>query len=120
MPKTCLHPECNRVQFGGGYCRYHQYLRGKQKRIKPYSNKRVEINKLYNAEADEFRKQNPDCAIKSPVCTQRTQGVHHKKGRGKYLRVKEKWLPACNACNDYCEEHPEWARENGFIESRLY
>lgn len=32
---------------------------------------------------------------------------------------ESKWEPSCNPCNTYCEDHPEWAIENGHKESRL-
>lgn len=74
---------------------------------------------IYDVEAKRFRKDNPNCVIKSPNCTARTQGVHHKKGRGKHLLDKSTWLPACNPCNHYVEANHQWAIDNGHKESRL-
>lgn len=120
MPKICSVDGCDHRVWGKGYCARHQYLRAdkKIKPVKPYSDKRRELNKLYDAEARQYRKQNPECAIKSPNCTKHTQGVHHKKGRGKYLLEKATWLPACNPCNHYVEAHHQWAIDNGFKERR--
>lgn len=87
-------------------------------KIATYSKKRQAVNKLYDPLAKKFREENPKCAIKSPVCTKRTQGVNHKKGRGKYLLDVSTFEPACNACNTYCEDHPLWAIENGHKELR--
>jgi len=84
-----------------------------------YSKKRQKENRHYNKEARIFKMENPRCGIMSRVCTGATQGVHHKKGRGKYLRVKEFWMPACNPCNEYAEAHPEEAREKGWKESKF-
>lgn len=116
MPKLCAVDGCDHRVWGKGYCARHQYLRTdkKIKPVKPYSDKRRELNKLYDMEARQYRKENPECAIKSPNCTKYTQGVHHKKGRGKNLLDKKTWLPACNACNHYVEAHHQWAIDNGF------
>lgn len=121
MPKICQVDGCGNRVWGKGYCARHQYMRvdKKPRRIATYSDKRKELNKLYDAEARLYRKEHPDCAIKSPVCTKRTQGVHHIKGRGKYLLDKTTWEPACNACNAYVERHHQWAIENGHKQSRL-
>ena len=121
MPKTCNADGCSNRVWGGGYCARHQYLRT-DKKIKPianFSEKRKKVNVIYDAESRRFRKDNPDCVIKSPNCTGRTQGVNHKKGRGKYLLDKSTWEPSCNSCNVYCEDHTNWAIDNGHKESRL-
>lgn len=110
--KLCKHASCGEV------CKYPPKEK-KKYRIKPYSDKRKAVNVIYDAEARRFRKDNPNCVIKSPNCTGRTQGVHHKKGRGKYLLDKSTWLPACNPCNHYVEANHQWAIDNGHKESRL-
>lgn len=112
MSRECNHPTC------GDKCRRPKKEK-KIYRLQPYSKTRKELNKVYDPEAKQFRKDNSICAINSPVCTKVTQGVNHKKGRGKYLMDKSTWEPACNPCNGYCEDHTEWAIENGHKESRL-
>ncbi len=74
------------------------------------------VNVVYNAEAKKFREENPLCRINSPVCTRNTQGVHHVKGKPttELLLEKKFWLPACNPCNGYIEDHSQWAKDNGF------
>lgn len=121
MPKTCNAEGCDNRVWGRGYCIRHQHLRTDKKRkpIAAYSDKRKQVNRLYDARAGKFRKDHPDCAINSPNCTKRTQGVHHKRGRGKYLLDESTWLPACNPCNHYVEVHHQWAIDNGYKESRL-
>lgn len=95
-------------------------LKRSQKRLNPYSRKRAKINRVYSALSKQYVLDNPYCAIKSPVCTGRTQAPHHKRGRiGSNLTDTEHMIPSCNACNGYVEVHDEWARENGFKESRL-
>jgi len=120
MPKTCTAANCTRPVWGKGYCRNHQYLRTdkKQKPIKPFSAKRTETNKLYNARAALFIATHKKCQINSPVCTVHSQHVHHIKGRGEELMNQAYWLAACDHCNLYVEDHHAWAVENGFKISR--
>lgn len=107
--KFCLVDTCNKPVFGGGYCKNHQYKR-----------KKSDKQKSYETESKLFRSEGTKCEIKSPVCVGAIQGTHHKKGRiGNNLLDKKHWMRACNPCNDYCEAHPNWAKENGFSESRL-
>lgn len=112
MPKECNHPTCGEI------CRRPKKEK-KRYRIQPYSKKRKQVNILYDAQSRKYRKDHPKCAINSPVCTGRTQGVNHKKGRGRHLLDETTWEPACNPCNVYCEDHPQWAIDNGHKESRL-
>lgn len=75
---------------------------------------------IYTPEAKKFREENPVCAIKSPVCTGKTQGVHHSKGKiGKLLLDKKYWMAACNPCNDWIESDDAEARERGFKISKF-
>lgn len=95
-------------------------LKRSKKRINPYSQKRVKINRVYSALSKQFVSDNPYCKIKSPECTGRTEGPHHPEGRlGNKLTDLESCIPACNACNLYVEVHDSWARERGFKKSRL-
>ena len=77
----------------------------------------------YKAWARDFCEANPRCEIHSKLCTTHTQGVHHviKRSAGGArmpgLLATEQgqvFVPACNRCNGYVEDHPAWARENGF------
>jgi len=120
MPKTCNKEGCTRNIFGGGYCSFHQYLRTdkKQKQLKPFSAKRVEVNKLYTAKAALFMATHKVCQINSPECRKEAKHVHHIKGRGEELMNQQYWLAACDHCNLYVEDHHAWAVENGFKISR--
>lgn len=112
MNRECKHPTC------GVICRRERKVK-KRYRIPRYSKKREQLNKVYDARARLFRKANPQCKIMAPGgCTGKTQGVHHRKGRGRYLLDESTWIPACNYCNGYVEAHPAWAVENGFKESK--
>lgn len=53
-------------------------------------------------------------------CCYTSVDVHHKRGRGKYLLDESTWLPVCRGCHNKIETHPNWAKENGYSESRLY
>lgn len=60
------------------------------------------------------------CKIKSPVCTGFMQGFDHIQKRSPLNVLEDKnLLPACNACNQYKEQHPKWARDNGFDISKF-
>lgn len=127
MPKTCEAPECSYNQFGGGYCRNHQWMRKDKKPLKEKKaykinaeSKKKEIeNREYNKLARIFKFDNPVCKVNAEGCTGRTTEVHHKKGRGKYLLVVSTWLPCCHNCHHKIEMNPVWAKENGFSISRL-
>lgn len=122
MPKTCAAPGCCRNVWAKLYCRFHQYLRTdkKPKRIAPVAEKRKPINRMYTAKAALFIATHPKCAINSPVCTGKAQHVHHTKGRiGDQLLKESDWLPSCDPCNGYIEQHDAWARENGFKQSKF-
>ncbi len=114
----CNHPTCS-----GAHCRRPKKEK-KMYRIKPVSEKRREINKVYEPRAKAFREANPRCVINSPECRNReaepgkrtTEGVHHVQGKvtTDLLLDESLWLPACNRCNTYIEDHPQWAYANGF------
>lgn len=118
MPKQCNEPNCSNNVFGGGYCKRHQYRRG-VKYLRSFSLKRQKQNVEYFREAKKFIEENPDCAIKSPVCTGKSQHPHHPKGRGKNLRNWDIMIAACDPCNGYVEQFPNWGKEKGFKVSRL-
>lgn len=122
MPKTCAAPGCNKNVWAKLYCRFHQYMR-KDKKPKPIpkvAQRQKPINRMYAARAALFIATHPKCAIISPVCTRDAQHVHHTKGRiGEQLLKEQDWLPACDACNGYVEQHDAWARENGFKQSKF-
>lgn len=60
-----------------------------------------------------FLEENPECAIKSPVCTYWATCVNHTNGRENERLLDEKyWEPSCHPCNNHIEEKDAWAREN--------
>ncbi len=64
MAKTCSHEGCNYSQFGGGYCRNHQWCRTDKKpkslqrtpirKVGKYGKKRLGERKLASAKDKEF------------------------------------------------------------------
>jgi hypothetical protein len=54
MPKQCNKPTCTYNQFGGGYCRNHQYLRTdkKPKPLKKTSIKKVSLKRKVSLKKD--------------------------------------------------------------------
>jgi len=122
MAKSCNEKFCYFPQFGGGYCKYHQYRRTdgkKPKGVRQQSDKLKAEGIKYRKLAKKFRESNPVCAVRSENCTGKTTEVHHKRGRGKYLLDIKTWLPVCHNCHKKIELNPDWAKENGFSESRL-
>jgi hypothetical protein len=111
------------------YLKYRQQLKNGQvnpvekkprKKIAPYSKKREKLNREYAKESKPFW-NGKQCEIRSPVCTQAAQGIHHRKGKAtaKELMDKRYWMAACNHCNSYIENADAWARQRGFKVSRL-
>jgi hypothetical protein len=92
----------------------------KVRKIKPYSDKRMVINREYSQKSRPFWK-GKDCAIRSKDCTGKAQGIHHLAGKGttELLLDENNWVPACNACNLRCETHHAEAVAAGFKKSRL-
>lgn len=114
MGINCTHPTCQ------GPCR-----RGKKEtkfyNIPAKSKNRAAVDKLYTAASKKYREQRKQCRINSPVCTKETQGVHHLKGKATtdLLLDQRYWMPACNACNGYVEDHSSWAFANGYKLSKF-
>ena len=132
MADQCKFPACNFHAEANGYCCRHKIYVGaaptrsppvikkSSKPIAKESSKRKVINKTYKKLKDEMLKENPNCEIKSPVCTGKAQGLNHKQKRSPNNLIKKENLErACNACNGYCEKHPKWAEQNGHQISRF-
>ena len=90
MPKTCNHESCENFVFGGGYCKYHQYLRNdkplksvskKEYKIPQVSKKQAKLNAAYSKLRELFLKQHPLCQANLQTCTKIATDVHHKEGR---------------------------------------
>jgi hypothetical protein len=114
MGINCNHPTCN------GICRRPQKEK-KQYHIPKVAKNRIIVDRLYNAAAKIYREKHKFCRINSPVCTKATEGVHHLKGKAttELLLNQLYWMPACNACNGYVEDHSAWAFSNGYKLSKF-
>lgn len=137
MNTTCAFPCCNRHAEKNGYCIGHRAF-AKQKKSgddddQPEKQEQPERRKPINAKSEKLKAQHaeyvkivkemlaadPYCELRTPACTQKAQGLHHMKGRGKYLLVRKYLKRACNACNGYVENHPQYALEHGLSVSKL-
>lgn len=82
------------------------------------SDTRKALNRNYRKEASVFISLHPICEVAS--CSNKSASVHHKEGRiGDLLMDKSKWLAVCISCHQKIEHSPEWAKENGYSDSRL-
>ena len=89
-----------------------------KKQINKVSDKRKLEVIIYKSERIKFLMlpENKVC----PITKQPTTDVHHSKGRiGTLYLDKRYWIALSREGHKYVEEHPEWARENGFSLSRL-
>lgn len=87
--------------------------------VKKVADSRVGSEKQYKKDSAEFRKKHPICELRTPVCTRKTQGVHHIKGRATVdlLLDQSEWKAACNPCNLWVEQHPKEAKRLGLKKS---
>lgn len=131
---TCRFPLCKRHAVKDGFCIGHRIYAGvkisttppqkkaapKQKKpIAKKSAQRISDDKEYKRIVKELHSKSTDCEIKSPVCTHKSQGLHHTKKRTPSTLMNKKYLKrSCNACNLYMEEHPDWASEKGLSISK--
>lgn len=121
MAKVCIYPGCKYGQFGGKYCKIHQWKRDDVvKETKKVSDKMAEALVVYGERSKEFLLQHEECNIKSPVCTFFSGCVNHTRGREtvEQLLNEEDWEAACWSCNGYIEENHEWAEQRGHKKKR--
>lgn len=92
----------------------------KPARIKPMSKKRQIKQREYRKIVAEMLEKDNRCKVKSPVCTGKAQGLHHKVKRSPAnLTDINNLIPCCNACNLFLETDVEWGVENGFVKSKF-
>lgn len=67
-----------------------------------------------------FEERGKFCQVRSKVCTNIGQGLHHLQKRNKdNLMKKQNVLVCCNPCNQFIESNSKWAAENGFTISKF-
>ena len=123
---NCIFPLCNSKAVRDEFCVSHAKYFAGEKEVKPKkaipikSVKRLAEDKLYKKIVKELLALHPGCKIKSPVCTGKAQGLDHlqKRSPKNYLQ-RSNLIPACNACQLYKEENPEWSNKNGTSISRF-
>jgi len=85
-------------------------------KIRKLSKKRAKQNREYLILRAEHLERFPWCWRCGVMATQ----IHHKKGRVGDLLTDEKFFVSlCARCHDFVENHPKWAKEQGFSLSRL-
>lgn len=97
-----------------------RFKKGKPKFVAPIaknSEKRIKLDALYKIINTSFLKRNPVCQVKD--CGKPSVCTHHKKGRGEYYLDERTFLATCFLCHRKIEENPDWAKEEGYSESRL-
>ena len=114
--KDCSEPGCSSPQFGGSFCRYHQWkrkLKGgdlynpkpkKQKAIPKEGKKLKKEREYYSIQAHRFFDE--AVASRTNTCifcgekVVKFEGLHHWKGRiGDYLHDKVWWSIPHNDCH---------------------
>lgn len=122
---TCQFPLCKRHAEKNGYCIGHRIYAGhtveeeKPTAIKKVSEKRKEVQKEYKKIVKGLMNKSKKCEVRSPVCTGTAQGLNHKQKRSPKNLINLKNLErCCNACNDYIEKHPDWAKEHNHLISK--
>jgi len=110
--KTCEHKGCTNFQFGGGFCKYHQYERRKQggdkfkrkpNKTPKESPKRKEEHKRYIQNCAELTQEIKDANNNKIYCffsgleITGTPIYHHLQGRtGKFYLDKDNLVPCLN------------------------
>jgi hypothetical protein len=105
--KTCEFEGCFNPQFGGGYCKYHQFARKKRggdlhvrKKPKPRSEKRAKDERYYSVVAKEFFEESDKICFFCGKKVTFYEGLHHWKGRtNDYLLDKRWWSTVHNSCH---------------------
>lgn len=117
--KKCL--DCGRYdRFSKGLCKGCWKIKfGKP--IRKVSVKHQQTINDYKVIRKSFLEKHAVCEAKLKDCTGTATEVHHIAGKSckeQYLN-EDNFLPVCRNCHKYIEEHPEFAKENGFSKNRL-
>lgn len=118
---NCDDPNCPNYQKYNRYCGHGEAVIEQPQPIAKESEKRGKINrKQYYPAARKFVRENPECKMKTKVCTGTTQCVHHSKGRSTeaLLLNMDYWVAGCLACNAYVETADGEARGLGLKKTK--
>lgn len=90
----------------------------KRKRIAPVSERQKFALKIYSEKRVKYLTENPICEVED--CEDKATTIHHAKGRiGELLNDTNFWWACCMDCHTIIENNPEWAKQEGYSESRL-
>lgn len=91
-----------------------------RKSIRWVSTKNHALNLEYNRERKFYLAENPKCVAgpKRGMSPHRSDQVHHRRGRGKFLLEKSTWSAVCAGCHDHIHRNPKWAYANGLMGKR--
>jgi hypothetical protein len=106
--------------FSGRYCKICGVKPQKKKPepIAKRSKKRAKQERDYEKVRDAYLTVFPICEVHN--CGMKSKDVHHKRGRiGSLLTDINYFMAVCRKCHSYIELHPEWAKIQGYSESRL-
>ena|ERR1700748_1954759 len=94
----------------------------KKPTIKKISDRKEKLDALYSIVRANYLKHHPVCEASIPgICSGRpSDQIHHSAGKVGDLYLDDRYFKAVEGnCHRYIEEHPEWAKENGFSVIRL-
>jgi len=118
--KPCSYKGCNNPSWSKGRCKYHPLKKEKpslkRSPIKQVSGKQAKKNRAYSVMRKTFMEQNPMCKR----CGAPATDLHHANGRvGDNMLDTTTWISLCRKCHTYIEEHPLYAKKNGYSNNRL-
>lgn len=114
--RSCGKPK---ILFSKGRCeecaKKEDYKPLKRSSIPPVSSKMRTQKFIYKRLRKVFMKEHPICE----VCKRnKSEEVHHKRGRGIWYLVVSTWLAVCHLCHVRITRDSKWAIENGYSDSR--
>ena len=123
--RPCGNPDCEHT-----FIRYNSLIKycsancktamEGRKKIARLSIKRQAQNDAYLLLRQAYLQRNPICEVATEMCTITATDIHHKAGRTEdKLTDRRYFLATCRICHRQIEEHPIWAKEQGFSLNRL-
>lgn len=137
--KICNQIHCFNYQFGGTYCKAHQFLRTdgkapkplerkplkkrvseaneqlmlKRNRVNPISKKQVKRINEYRFVRNVYLDENPECEKCGGVANE----IHHKLHirTGKALTETKYFMAICRPCHKFVHDYPKNAIANGWL-----
>ncbi len=91
----------------------------KRKPLRKVSAARAKENAEYSRRRRDFLIENFSCQVRTAHCTHHATQVHHRDGReGSLLTDVSLFTATCPNCHNWIHQHPNQARELGFIAPR--